>query len=359
MISSLLVALLALSQNADPCAPIKAAKEKTYGFKPLDLKEDKEREAKSEAMDVFWELVETNGAQGTSCLRDLLNKEERDGFFLFDGTGLLLSVDPSPESISVAERSLERADISQVDPGGYINIVLLLSGKGVDVGRLARRYLELEKADAFIPAHALNVERWMGAVFLYGSMPPEKSDRYLIEALDSKSGETRGAAALALAITMTEPALKQLAAFKGLNDIPKTYQDHIAEMRMYEPYENPKTPLLFTREEVLKWIAMIPHTRQEFEEALVREEQYKKTAKGDPLHALEEDPPFLEIGGHTRFVDSAMATLNESDLPAIREARRLALHGVSDESLDEYFAFTAIIQGVMNRLDLYKEYRPR
>jgi hypothetical protein len=158
---------------------------------------------------------------------------------------------------------------------------------------------------------------------------------------------------------MTEPALKQLAAFKGLNDIPKTYQDHIAEMRMYEPYENPITPLLFTREEVLKWIAMIPHTRQEFEQALVREEQYKKTAKDDPLQALEEDPPFVEIGGHTRFVDSAMATLNESDLPAIREARRLALHGVSDESLDEYFAFTAIIQGVMNRLDLYKEYRPR
>jgi hypothetical protein len=54
-----------------------------------------------------------------------------------------------------------------------------------------------------------------------------------------------------------------------------------------------------------------------------------------------------------------MATLTEADLPAIREARRLALRGISDESLEEYFAFTAIIQGVMNRLDLYKEYRPR
>jgi hypothetical protein len=359
MISSLVVVLLTLTQNPDPCALIKTAKEKTYGFKPLDLKEEKERDAKSEAMDVFWELVESNGTSGTSCLRDLLKTEERDGFFIFDGTSLLLSVDQSAESLSIAERKLERADITQVDPGGYINIVFLLSGKGVDVGRLARRYMELEKADAFIPAHVLDVERWMGAVFLYGSMSSEQSDRYLTETLDSMSAETRGSAALALAISMTEPALKQLAAFKGLNDLPKTYQDHIAEMRKYEPYQMPKNPLLFTREEVLKWIAIIPHTRQEFEQAVVREQEYEKTAKRDALQNGEDGPPFLEIGGHTRFVESAMATLTEMDLPAIREARRLALRGISDESLEEYFAFTAIIQGVMNRLDLYKEYRPR
>jgi len=54
-----------------------------------------------------------------------------------------------------------------------------------------------------------------------------------------------------------------------------------------------------------------------------------------------------------------MATLTEADLADIREARRNALHAVSDEALDDYFTFTAIIQGVMNRLDLYKEYRPR
>jgi hypothetical protein len=49
--------------------------------------------------------------------------------------------------------------------------------------------------------------------------------------------------------------------------------------------------------------------------------------------------------------------LTEADLPAVREARRKSIHGLSDESLYEYFAYTTIIRGVINRLDLYKEYR--
>ncbi len=41
----------------------------------------------------------------------------------------------------------------------------------------------------------------------------------------------------------------------------------------------------------------------------------------------------------------------------VREARRAALLSVSDESLYEYAAYTRVILGVINRLDLYKEYR--
>src|SRR5262245_60053658 len=126
MISPLLAVLLTLTQASDPCAPIRTAKEKTYGFRPTDLKE-KEQDEKSKAMDAFWKLVKSNGAAGTSCLRDLLSREERDGFFLFDGASLLLSEDRSPESFSIAERSFERADITQVDRGAYVSAVLELS----------------------------------------------------------------------------------------------------------------------------------------------------------------------------------------------------------------------------------------
>lgn len=83
-------------------------------------------------------------------------------------------------------------------------------------------------------------------------------------------------------------------------------------------------------------------------------EQFEKN-----LTAAAPSPPFIEIGDHIRFIESAIATLTEADLPAVREAQRKSMHAVSDEALDEYFTFMAIIQGVMNRLDLYREYRPR
>ncbi len=57
------------------------------------------------------------------------------------------------------------------------------------------------------------------------------------------------------------------------------------------------------------------------------------------------------------FIESAIANLTEADLPLVREARRKSLHGLSDEALGEYFAFSRVILGVINRLDLYKESR--
>jgi hypothetical protein len=41
----------------------------------------------------------------------------------------------------------------------------------------------------------------------------------------------------------------------------------------------------------------------------------------------------------------------------LRAARRKAVYDISDESLAEYLAFTQVMIGLMNRLDLFKEYR--
>lgn len=357
MISALLLtALLPLAQTTDPCASIRSAKDKTYGFRPMDL-DTKAREGKSSAMDAFWGLVKNDKTAGVTCLRELLSKEEKDGFFLFDGASLLFDTDSGPASLSVIKSSLLRSDLSQVDPGAYVNMAFALSRKGVDIVELARRYMELDKADAFIPAHSLRLERWMGGLFLYGSMPADEADRNLVELLKSSSTEARGAAALVLAINMTETGLKELSSMKGFGDLPAVYRQRIAEMRSYEPYKAPEERLLFTRTQVLDAIQRLPHTREEFEKALDRQAEYEAKVSGDALKAHEEGPPFIELDGHTRFIESAMATLTEADLPAIREARRKAVHGISDESLYEYFTYTAIIQSVLNRLDLYKTYR--
>ena len=54
---------------------------------------------------------------------------------------------------------------------------------------------------------------------------------------------------------------------------------------------------------------------------------------------------------------SAVATLKAEDFETLREARRKSLVNVSDESLSEYLAFTQVMIGLLNRLDLYKDYR--
>lgn len=56
-------------------------------------------------------------------------------------------------------------------------------------------------------------------------------------------------------------------------------------------------------------------------------------------------------------MSSAIATLKPEDFETVREARKKALLNVSDESLEEYLAFTQIMIGLINRLDLYELYR--
>jgi hypothetical protein len=73
--------------------------------------------------------------------------------------------------------------------------------------------------------------------------------------------------------------------------------------------------------------------------------------------AVAESEPIYGIADHTAFTDSAIATLQPEDFETLRAARRKAVYDISDESLAEYLAFTQVMIGLMNRLDLFKEYR--
>jgi hypothetical protein len=202
-------------------------------------------------------------------------------------------------------------------------------------------------------------------------MPPERADHYLIAALGDKQPYARAVAALLLAISMTEDSFKALSNFKGIDELPANYRKEIQAYRTYTPYKAPASPIKFTREQVLEYIRLIPHNQEEFRAALKREEEYEKqhpelnpslkpNTKGlgeAMVRKIEESPPFVGISDAARFIESAIATLTEADLPAIREARRKSIHGLSDETLYEFFAYTRIIEGIINRLDLYKDFR--
>lgn len=364
-----LALLLALPvQAGDDCGEIRTAKEKTYGFRPLELNGDA-REAKSKQMDAFWEMVKQQESPGVACLASLLKEERNDGFFLFDGASLLFSLDPSEKQWTVIVDSVQRSDLSQIDMGGYVHFLVRLGKAGADIGGLARLYLEREKVDAYLAAHSMKLERWMGALFIYGSMPAELSGRHLREALQSQSPEASGIAAVLLALNADEVAFRALHEFTGFEALPAQHRDRAKALRTYAPYQPPSSPLKFTREQVLEYLGQIAHTREDLDRAFEREMEWEE--KSPELKALrdsnskdyfqrktEESPPFTSLSGHVRFLESAIATLTEADLAAVREARRKAV-AVSDEAIYEFFAYSAILQGVVNRLDLYRDYRLR
>jgi hypothetical protein len=145
----------------------------------------------------------------------------------------------------------------------------------------------------------------------------------------------------------------------------------ITSIRTHSPYQPFKDPPKFNRKEVLEYIRLIPHTEAEFMQALERERKYEEKHREFQLpekydekkydevfqRRLTEGPPFSSLAGYEGFIRSAIATLAGEDLPAIREARRKAIHGLSDETMYEFYAYTRILIGVIDRLDLYKEYR--
>jgi hypothetical protein len=167
----LLISAFAHSQSY--CAPIKSAKEKTYGFNPTKL-DHQARTAKSAQMDAFWTLVKSYEGDGVTCLRGLLTSEKDDGFFLFDGASLLYSLDKSDASTRVVVSSIERADLDEVDTRGYLQLLLKLSKAGIDVGPLANRHLTRKDANARCQSMRWNsTATWAGCLSMEACPPTQ------------------------------------------------------------------------------------------------------------------------------------------------------------------------------------------
>ncbi len=361
---------ITISFGGPPCEALETAKKQTYGFRPSSL-DKAQREQKSRGMDEFWKLAKQLGPGGVKCLGSMLKEEKEDGFFLFDGAALLYSLDQSEGSTAAVQDAVLRSSFADVEPAGYIRLVLNLSHHGADVGPLAMKYLNAAKVDTYLPQHGgMKLDRLGGGVILFGSMQPSQIDKYLPQAVSADKPEIRSTAAMLLAFNMTEEAFKSLKPPSVMQMLSVDTRKQVQEFTRYTPVKPLPRPL-FSREQVLKIIRRMPHTREEFEalqpeymkyrEAQEPKLDYRKLNSKELAAQLrrdaEEGEPFFGIAGAKRFEESAVQTLTEADLTELREARRKSVEGVSDETLDEYFAYSRIILGLINRLDLYKEFR--
>jgi hypothetical protein len=322
--------------------------------------------AKGKELDEFWKSVQAAGPLGASCLKEMLAAEKTDHSFQFDAGEVLYQLDRSPEALSLIRDSITQADFQETDPANYLSLSLALALAGVDIQPLAAKLLRYPNAAIHISEHSLDLDADTSALFLYGAMPTAQASKALVSELQAPEPFVRAAAAHLLAEQMTEEAFAALSQWSGLGKIEEDYRrNDIQAILKYQPpnaadFANPK----FTREQVLKTIARLPHTQKEFDDAMStrgaafdKQMREKKLSQAQLSQAVAESEPIYGIAGHSAFLSSAVATLQSEDFEWVREARRKSLFNVSDESLDEYLAFTQIMIWMLNRLDLYKEYR--
>jgi len=352
-------------ETSPACDAIRASKSKVYGYHIAQLTEE-QIDAKSKELDAFWKQVQAAGPQGVTCIRDLLAEEKTDHVFQFDAASMLFSADQSPETLTLIRDSIAQADFQDSDPANYLSLALDLTQAGVDTRLLAAKLLLFPNATIHIPEHALDLDSDSAALFLYGSMDPARATSALIALLKAPQPFVRPAAAHLLAEQMTEESFSALSKWDGLSKIEEDYRrNDIQAIMKFQPinpadYGSPK----FTRETVLQTIAGLPHTRKEFDDVMAtkgaafdQQMRDKKASQQEIAQAVADSLPIYGIADHTTFINSAIATLQSADFDTIREARRKSLYNVSDESFAEYLAYTQILIGMLNRLDLFRDYR--
>ena len=351
--------------NPPTCADLRAEKSKIYGFHLTRLDET-QLEAKAKELDAFWKQVQAAGPTGVTCIRALLAEEKTDHVFQVDAATMLFPADPSPEARNLIRDSLSQADFQESDPANYLSLALELGQAGVDIRPLAAKLLLYPNAVIHISEHALDLDSDTAALFLYGTMDPSQASNALARLLDTPEPYVSAAAAHLLAEQMTGESFRTLNKWDGFSKIQEDFRRNDIQAIMKFQAQNPadySTPK-FTREQVLQTIASLPHTQKEFDDVMAtkgaafdQQMREKKVTQQQLAQAVADSLPIYGVADHTAFQTSAVATLQPDDFAAIREARRRSLYNVSDESLTEYLAYTQIMIGMLNHLDLFKECR--
>ncbi len=317
------------ARGQETCKTIAAAERSTYGFRPAKLS-DAERKAKSAAMDSYWNLVKNAGSAGTNCLRVLLQRQT-DGFAVFDEGSLLYSLDSSPETRDVVAQAIAKTDLADVQPADYVRFALRLAHDGGDIEPIARNYVTAKNnVTTYLPAHgAYQLDRAAGTLLMYGVLPTEKIDDALSIVVKSDSADTRNAAAIVWSMNMSERSFKGLAALGDMKEFTSETRRQVRSVLM--PFEVRVTPPKYTREQMLAKIAKFPDFGM------------------DPSEGFERENKALD--------NSVYATFTEADVATLRESRRKFITGVSDEAVEGYSEMSRVLLHLINKLQMYSEFR--
>lgn len=325
----LLIALAACSTRSQPaqCGDLRQLIKETYNFKPAKLSET-ERTTKSNAMDHVWDLVKSDRASLLPCLRAALADPHADAFFLFDGSNLLISLDPSRESKTTLIHAYALADLGDVDLRIWVMQLAALGVEGFDVSEAADKWLRYPNAFYYLPEHGTyKVTPDNGAMFLYGSMEEAQATPALLKIVLDKTHPGREIALWALMNQATAEALRDL---KQINQTE------------FSGKAQSSLKALLTRPDLFQRRSSPKTSRQEFVTA------FEKFLAGDT-------GPFLDLVSEVPDGEKdVVAVLKPEDLPLVRRVRRSIISGGSQHSIEYYNSFTKILMTLVWTPELVK-----
>lgn len=307
------------------CEDFQRLIKQTYNFRPAQLSEA-EQTTKSAAMDRVWEMVKINREALLPCLRTALADPSADGFFRFDGSSLLVKLDPSRESKLTLIHAFALVDLSDVDLRVWVTRLASLGVEGFDLSEAADQWLRYRKAFYYLPEHGVyKVTADNGAMFLYGSMDEAYATPALLKIVLDKSHPGREIALWALMNQATPESLqglKQINPGEFSGRARSSLKALLTRPELFEPRAKPKT------------------TRQEFVDAFEK--------------LLERDPgPFRQLVSAVPDGErDVVAVLKPEDLPLVRRVRRQIISAGNQHSIEYYNSFSKILMTLVWKPEL-------
>lgn len=306
----------ALSAAQDACADFARTVKTTYNFRPA-LLSDSERTQKSAAMDVVWEKVKADPSKLLPCLRKELEDSKANAWFRFDGSNLLVSLDPSPSSKNLLIRNYAATNLDDVDLSVFVSRLAHLGAEGFDTSDAGERWLASSNATYFLPQHgALQVDKLLGGIFIFGSMDETHATPALLKTAGTRNHSGREVALSLLLMQATPEAVRGLKSIDlaGLSpDVKATLSKQIANPITIEKRKVPKT----SREQFLRaFDAFIKGNRQ-------------------PFARLVSAVPDGER--------DVVTVLKAEDVPLVRKVRRQMIANANQHAAEYYVTFTQIL----------------
>ena len=309
------------------CRQFQRAVKETYDFKPSRLSAT-QRKTKAAAMDRVWELAKGNPVAFVPCLRAELNDPQSDQWFRFDGSNLLVMLDPSPESKAEQNRQHTAVDLQDVDLRVWVSVLAQLGAEGFDVSEAGSRWLSYPEAEYYLPEHgAFKVDTLLGAIFIFGSMDETQATPALLR-IAGTVGHTGRYNALSLLLMQATPE-----AIRGLQSVK---QDGLAPDSLAKIRAHLRQPILIELRETPKT------SRAQFLKA------FNDAAKGDwdYFFRLVKEVPDGE--------KDVVATLKAEDAAVVRKARRLMIARTNQHAAEYYVTFTQILMTLVWRPEMVK-----
>jgi len=316
------------AQEKNSCAVFQETIRGTYNFRPSQLANEKERNQKSVAMDKFWEAVKSNRIELLPCLKQALDDPKSDAWFRFDGSNLLVSLDPSESSKELQIQNYAAANLEDVDLRVWIGTLARLGVEGFDISAAGERWLADPKAVYYLPEHgALKVDKFLGTIFLFGSMDEAQATPALLK-IAVLTGHPGREHAISMLLMQATPK-----AIEGLKKIDQTKLSPAAQSVLHKHLTN---PILFQAR------AKPKTSREQFLNA------FNDAIAGNWnsfLRLVSEVPDGEK---------DVVAVLKAEDLPVVRKVRRLMIAKATPEAAEYYVSFTQILMTMIWRPEMAK-----